>query len=385
MADASAREPAHVTREDISRVLTPLDVAQHAPGYVYGSDDMLKLEKEKVFMKDWLCVGRVEELENPGDYLTLRILGEAVLVSKDEDGNYNGLMNVCRHRGVEVAQGHGNVKEFSCPYHGWVYDLKGQLLGAPYMKEAKDFDPLRCRLKALKTEVWAGNIFITFSEKPRPFAEYIADFEADFGFLKPEACRLADKLEMEIHCNWKLLIENLMDIYHVSVLHVRTFGKYVTPKTYDARLRKNGGVIAYYKAAPLTPDGTSLFGRLPWLGDRPDTFACQGHLAPNMNILARSDLVKFYVVWPLSAGRCRLIAYSLLPKEFFEQPGFAEKVKVYHEHMRDFLAEDETMIMSLQNVMSSERFDPGPMSSLEVSIHHVLSNHLKRVFVNGLK
>jgi len=382
MADVSSLS-AHETREDLSGVFAPLNSAQHAPGYVYGSAEMLKLEKEKIFMKDWLCVGRVEELEKAGDYLTLRILGEPVLVTKDENGNYNGLMNVCRHRGVEVAHGNGNVKEFMCPYHGWVYDLKGKLVGAPYMKEAKGFDPSRCRLRALKTEVWAGNIYVTLNDQPRPFADFIADFRADVGFLKPEECRLADKLEVEINCNWKLLIENLMDIYHVSVLHVRTFGKYVTPKTYDAHLRKNGGVIAYYKAAPLTPDGKSLFGKLPWLEDRPDTFGCQGHLAPNMNVLARSDLVKFYVVWPLAPDRCRLIAYSLLPKEFFDHPGFQEKVQVYRQHMKDFLAEDETMILSLQNVMSSQRFDPGPMSSLEISIHHVLSNHLMRVFANG--
>jgi len=380
MADVSSL--VHSNHDDLTQVLAPLDRAQHAPGYVYGSDEMLNLEKEMIFMKDWLCVGRVEELEKIGDYLTLRILGEPVLVAKDEEGNYNGFLNVCRHRGVEVAHGSGNVKEFSCPYHGWVYDLKGKLVGAPYMKEAKSFDPLKCALKRLKTEVWAGNIFLTLNVEPLPFREFIADCQADFSFLKPEQCRLADKLELEVDCNWKLLIENLMDIYHVSVLHVNTFGKYVTPKTYDAHLRKNGGVLAYYKAAPLTPEGKSLFGVLPWLADKPETFGCQGHLAPNMNVLARSDLVKFYVIWPLTPSRCKLIAYSLLPNEAFDQPGFAEKVRVYHQHMKDFLAEDETMIRSLQNVMSSERFDPGPMSSLEVSIHHVLRNHLKRVFPN---
>jgi Rieske 2Fe-2S family protein len=376
MADA----PSIAERKDLSPVFAPLDRARHAPGYVYGSEEMLKLEKERIFLKDWLCAARIEELENPGDYTTLRILGEPVLIARDRDGNYRGLMNVCRHRGVEVASGSGHVEEFSCPYHGWVYDLTGKLVGAPHMKEVKDYDFSACRLKALKTEVWAGNIFVTLNERPQPFPEFIAAFKSDVAFLRPEECRLADKLELEINCNWKLLIENLLDIYHVSVLHVRTFGKFVTPKTYDARLHENGSLIAYYKAAPLTPEGKSLFGKLPWLEDRLDTFACQGHQPPNMNILARSDLVKFYVVWPLTPGRCRFIAYSLLPRQFFEQPGFAEKVRVYRQHMQDFLAEDETMILSLQNIMSSESLDPGPMSSLEVSIHHVLSNHLKRVF-----
>jgi phenylpropionate dioxygenase-like ring-hydroxylating dioxygenase large terminal subunit len=360
-------------------VLLPLDRARHAPGYVYGSTEMLQVEKDRVFTKDWLCVGRTEELETPGDYLTLRILGEPILVARDQDGALGSFMNICRHRGVEVAQDKGNAKDFCCPYHGWLYDLKGKLIGAPYMKETKDFDPSRCQLTQLRTEVWAGNVFVTLNQQAPRFEEFIADFEADFGFLKPEECRLADKLEVDLGCNWKLLIENLLDVYHVSVLHVNTFGRFVTPKTYDARLRKNGGLIAYYTAAPLTPNGTSLFGKLPWLADKPDSFACQGHLAPNMNILARSDLVKFYVIWPLAPDRCRLVAYSLLPPSYFEQPGFKEKVEVYHQHMLDFLAEDETMIMSLQNVMSSDHFEPGPMSSLEISIHHVISSHLRRL------
>src|SRR5271167_1331231 len=117
-----AKQIARGNLTELEQVSVPLDSAKHAPGYVYGSEEVLKLEKEKVFMKDWVCVGRVEELEKPGDYLTLRILGEPILVTMDQDGQYNGFMNVCRHRGVEVAHGQGNTREFTCPYHGWVYD-----------------------------------------------------------------------------------------------------------------------------------------------------------------------------------------------------------------------------------------------------------------------
>ena len=81
------------------------------------------MEIEKIFTKDWLCVGRVEEFQNPGDYRAFRIAEEPVLLCRDTSGTLHGFANVCRHRGVEIATGEGNLKKFNCPYHAWMYDL----------------------------------------------------------------------------------------------------------------------------------------------------------------------------------------------------------------------------------------------------------------------
>ncbi|MCE2482384.1 MAG: Rieske (2Fe-2S) protein [Alphaproteobacteria bacterium] len=113
-----------------------LSRARHLPGYVYHSEEIFRLEKQKIFMKDWLAMARVEEFERAGDYRTFRVMGEPVIVCRDGEGAISAFANVCAHRGVEVASGEGNLEEFSCPYHGWLYDLQGKLIGAPYMKEA---------------------------------------------------------------------------------------------------------------------------------------------------------------------------------------------------------------------------------------------------------
>ena len=97
-------------------------------------------------------------------------MGEPMLIVRDEDGSVHAMSNVCRHRGVEVASGSGNVSEFSCPYHGWTYDLAGKLVGAPYMKEAEGFNPSSCRLKPLRVGIWAGWIFVTFNDEAPPLA-----------------------------------------------------------------------------------------------------------------------------------------------------------------------------------------------------------------------
>lgn len=119
----------------------PLAQASHVPGDIYSSPEVFAREKERIFLKDWLCVARAEEIAKPGDYMTLRIMGEPVLIVRDLDGVAHAFANLCTHRGVELAVGQGNVKSFQCPYHAWTYDLNGQLRGAPFMGELSDSTP----------------------------------------------------------------------------------------------------------------------------------------------------------------------------------------------------------------------------------------------------
>ena len=225
--------------------------ATHAPGYVYSSREAF--EAEEYFMKDWLYVGREEELRNKGDYLTMRIVGEPILIARDSDGTLNACYNMCAHRGVEVAYGTGNTRAFKCPYHGWTYDLKGKLKGAAFMAESEGFDASLCRLRPIRLDVWRGNIFICLSDTTAPLAEQLQEFEKDFAFLQMENCRLGNKIVIDLDCNWKLVHENLMDFYHVGVLHAKTFGSKFSWKNEDVILKENGSLSIWYKAGPPTP------------------------------------------------------------------------------------------------------------------------------------
>ena len=173
---AVADIPTPSVGEGLEGVKSPLSKARQVPGYIYTSPEVFELEKQEIFLKDWLCVGRVEEIGMPGDYLTFRLAGEPLVVARDEQGDINAFANVCRHRGVEVAQGQGNLKEFSCPYHGWTYNLKGELLGAPFIKGVEGFDPKSCRLKPVKVDTWGGFLFVNFDTE----CESLSGFSATF-------------------------------------------------------------------------------------------------------------------------------------------------------------------------------------------------------------
>ena len=164
-------------------------------------------EKEKIFKKDWLAVARVEEIENAGDYMTFDIVGEPIIVARNTQSELNAFYNVCVHRGTEVAAGAGNVAHFKCPYHAWTYDLSGQLVGAAYMDDIKDFELDACRLRAVRLEVWEGWVFINFDELAEPLAAFVAEFAEEFGVFQQSKMRLNRRLETTLNCNWKLVNE----------------------------------------------------------------------------------------------------------------------------------------------------------------------------------
>lgn len=266
-----------------------------------------------------------------------------------------------------------------CPYHGWLYNLTGKLVGAPYMKEAENFDVSTCQLRSVHSGVWAGWVFVNFDDNAVPLETYVADFDQRFSFLRQEDCRLADKYEADFDCNWKLLVENFLDWYHVGTLHIGTIGRFVKTLEIDMDLKSKGGVFFTYDAGAQTPSGELLFGKMPWLSDKPDRFSTTGLLSPNFNFFARAENVRPFFVWPLAPNRCRLSIMTLFPKEYFGHPKFAENIELYRKQLVKTTEEDRFMVKSLQNAMQAKNYQPGPMSKLEKGVHHFIKHNLDRI------
>lgn len=356
-----------------------LSEARHTVPNVYADPEIYRLEKERIFMRSWLFVAREEEVEKPGDYMALRIFDEPILLARDKEGVLRAFANVCRHRGVEVAFGQGKADFFKCPYHGWTYRLDGRLSGAPLMNDNSTFERGNYQLPALHLGNWGGNIFVNFSPEPEPFEEFIKPYQEQFGFLKQENCRMAVKLPVELDCNWKFAVENLLDIYHVKVLHANTFGAKFNADRKNINLDPHGMVSYFYEAAPSTPNGVSLFGRMPWIEERGDGFGATFRMPPNTHMFARCDGIRYLVIWPVSVDKCKLYAYHLYPREHFALPDFAARTKVYADYQYVVLEEDRGMMVSLQQGMSSRNYQPGPMAGVEATIHHVLNDYLERM------
>src|SRR5689334_17323098 len=111
-----------------------IEDAETLPPACYTDAEFFEFEKEALFNHEWLCVGRSDWVEKPGDYFTTSIIGEPIVVVRTQDGVIKALSSVCQHRAMLVAEGSGNTHAFICPYHHWSYNLDGTLKGAPAME-----------------------------------------------------------------------------------------------------------------------------------------------------------------------------------------------------------------------------------------------------------
>lgn len=349
----------------------PRPRARHQPGFMYTSPEIYELEKQHLFMKEWLCVGREEELSREGDYLTFRVGDEPLAVCRDKEGVLNAFSNVCAHRGTEVAVGAGNARSFRCPYHGWVYDLNGKLLKARYLEDC-NFDPASCRLPQVRLETWSGFIFVNFDRQAAPLANFLGDVPQVYGPYRCDRLRLGAKFVLNLDCNWKLVAENLVDIYHIAVLHSATFGPHQPLETYRFDLTQ-GGYHGRFNGGTLTPDGKSLFGPMPWLPEELHSGGYSSHIRPNMAFFPRFDYLSFITSWPVGGpDKSQGIVYLLFPEHLLDLPEFSDKLKVYEDFYRELLAEDVSMIVSMQKGFRSRAYRPGPFSRYEAAVYNVI-------------
>lgn len=124
----------------------PLEQARSLPAEAFTAPAVYDREVERLFRKEWLCAGRVDQIPAAGDYLCLDLLDEKLVVVRGRDGEIRVLSRICRHRAAEVARGSGRADTFVCPYHAWAYHLDGRLAGAPLLDRIEGFDRKACRL-----------------------------------------------------------------------------------------------------------------------------------------------------------------------------------------------------------------------------------------------
>ncbi|MSO38690.1 MAG: Rieske (2Fe-2S) protein, partial [Acidimicrobiia bacterium] len=159
------------------------------PPEMYRSQAIFEWERSEIFMKEWLCVGRSTDFTGVGDYKSLELVGEPIIVVRGEDG-LHAFSAVCRHRGMIITvdvdagkdawmkpqpESKGNCpRAFRCPYHFWQYDLKGQLISAPEMERSEGFNPANVKLPALAIEEWQGFVFVNFNPQAKPLSPRLA-------------------------------------------------------------------------------------------------------------------------------------------------------------------------------------------------------------------
>ena len=199
------------------------------PGEAYTSSAFLKVEQEHLFGSNWILVGYVHQFSRRGDVKPIEVGGLPLFLLRDEMDKIVAFHNVCRHRNLRLIDADGTVgKLIRCPYHSWSYDLCGALKNAPYfggaMRELPpDFDFADNGLLAVNCEVWHDWIFVNLSPQPIAFEDFLAPIKRQLGDTDVNKYVPVATLEFgEVACNWKLLMENFIEPYHVQFVHNKT-------------------------------------------------------------------------------------------------------------------------------------------------------------------
>lgn len=191
---------------------TPLTQAQ------YTSPDWYRHDLEKVFSRRWLFAGHASQIRKAGEFFTFSLGHENVIVSRSKSGEIKAFHNVCRHRGTQVCQQtSGRAKYFTCPFHGWAYDLDGALKVAPMMPDS--FDKEQFPLKRVWLEEWEGLIFLNLSPE-RPSVGVSETFaNVDLSAFELKRTKVIADHTYEVQANWKITGETFQECYHCALTH----------------------------------------------------------------------------------------------------------------------------------------------------------------------
>jgi choline monooxygenase len=279
----------------------PLDHASTIPSPWYFDDGIAELENSAVFGKTWQAVGRAEQVQNPGQFLTADIAGDPIVVVRGEDSQLRAFYNVCRHHAAAVVTAaQGCAKQFRCPYHGWTYGIDGTLKGMVEFDGVCDFERSANGLVPVRVDTWENFVFVNLD----PDGGSLRDF---LGSIPPIVAPLQlttklhyfDRHIYPLQCNWKVYVDNYLDGgYHVPHAHkglssVIEYTKYTIENFERACLQ----------SSPLSSDSSSEAGVASTRQGR----AFYLWIYPNFMLNAYEGVMDTNVVVPLGVDKCAVI------------------------------------------------------------------------------
>lgn len=345
-------------------VAAPFDQARAMPKSVYTSEAFLKRELDRIFAREWICIGRADGLANPGDFITTEVAGRPIMVVRLPDGSLKAQSNVCLHRMSTLLEGEGNTKSIVCPYHAWTYGLDGQLRGAPGMGLNAGFDRKDYCLPQIRCETWLGWVMVSLNpDAPSP-SEELADLE---NLIRPYAMETYAQTFREHHhwnTNWKVLAENFMESYHLPVCHAGTIGSFVDLEEMDCPPGgKNWNYHSILKDpdAPLTnahPSNTSLKG-----DDRRTTHLITVY--PSLLITLTPGYFWYLCLHPDGVDHVKIVYGGGLSPDYVNDPESQKHFAQLKELLDRVNMEDKGCTEAVYRGLSSPLAEAGHVSHLE--------------------
>jgi Rieske 2Fe-2S family protein len=396
------------------------------PGSFYTSQSVFEMDLDVIFARHWIFVAVEPDIPDAGDFLTVELGRNSILLVRGDEGTIHGLHNVCRHRGARLVDDErGMSASFVCPYHQWTYDLDGKLIHATHM--GSDFDPACHGLTRVHVRSLEGLIFICLAEEPP------TDFDAMAAVVGPRIsphdlknCKIAKQIDLIEDGNWKLSMENNRECYHcggnhpelLASLPAYTFGYNADPNDVKGRAAADAYVaeacqtVARWEAcgfgsAPvekLTGCATGFRTERLLLGGTGESFtldtksACRkllGNLTdprlgdlhvwlqPNSWHHFMADHIITFAAIPLSPGRTRVRTTWLVHRDAVE--GVDYDLDRLTEVWTATNAQDAALVARAQQGVESAGYRPGPYSPItETFVDDFCTWYMERLAAHGV-
>ncbi len=375
--------PDHL-RAALTESISDVADARTLPPELYTSPEVLAFELDRIFGHDWLCVGRSDRVKEVGDWFTVTIGDEPIVIARNKQGEIGAHSAVCQHRAMQICDGSGNDSTFKCPYHHWIYGLDGRLLGAPAMERTADFDKSEYGLPSLLVEEWQGFVFVNFDLDAAPLAPSLTDYlpYIERHHVADTVCPGTFTIP-DLPWNWKVMFENFNDGYHANRLHqfVQDFcPSIMSGFPVDSSEHSNvifrtagythidGGFNATHRAImPIFPELTEE--------DRMrSTFAL---IPPMLCFGTAPDQCFFFIVHPKGPEMIDLEIGYLFHESALDDPLFAEKLALSDTGVQVFVKQDQDATTKVQRGLRS-RYAPRGRYSWQEESHVQFNRWLAR-------
>ena len=388
--DAYARVAAILGETGLNRTFAPIEEPSGLPNAAYWSVDWLALESERIFQRNWVFVGAEAEVAEKGAIKPMEVAGVPIVLVRGSDGTLRAFHNVCRHRGTRLVTEPCKAAAITCPYHAWSFRLDGSIRARPHFQGADaverfdaNGDPA-LNLYPIRSETWNGCVFVDVSGNAPALLDWLAPMLKRTAAFDFSQIRWIDKKTYSIKSNWKLVLENYMEGYHVFAAHPRL----ISHAPMNVRWSGEWVDHVFYNDYVVAQQTEGRGDGLPWYPNLSDDDARRGMWFACMPNFAAEVYADQFVV---------LASYPIAPDETYEElhlfvvgdeaatseayaDGRAELVTMWDE----LNLEDKGILERLQQGRKSPAFEGSMMSpAWEVPAHQLSQQIVRSIVARG--
>lgn len=339
------------------------------PPAVYHDRSIFDLECERLFQRDWICLGRAAEMPRAGDFICRDIAGTPVFAVRGRDGAIKSFANICRHRASRLLDGCGHVSRISCPYHSWTYDFDGQLIGAPFMQESQGFDVADFRLREFSCEEWQGFVYVSLGPQTVSLTQRLRGLQDRIADYRIEDYVPVYQQEEVWNTNWKCLVENFMDAYHIHRVHRHSFARDGSSEELTELFPGEEAFSYHYVQEDEANHSVFAHANNTWLAgpDRYRTWLI--NIFPSHVIQLQPDFLWYLSILPAGIDKVSIRWAVSIPAEILD--GAADRQQAI-DNVLDLLhlvnSEDRPVVENVFRSTGSPVATQGPLSWLEQNV-----------------